>query len=238
MSSAIRAKLVLREGPQLARLLGLRAAIDAVEAALHWLPPPLLLTTVTALIFQRTAVSIVADVVPEAGVAGERHHRAVGRAAFGAEARRKRPAEMAGAAHVALRRACADRTCRPSTCRHGRCRPPRWRRPARACVSRAQMRAGWIGTASEFSSGLVLARTIPCRCPAPRAIQALRLPALARSASCQHRGERHLGVAVDARPAADSCGRAPPGRCRSGSPACRSSAPPRNAWSCRRSRCR
>ena len=48
----------LAEGPQLARLLGLGAAIDAVEAALDWLPPPLLLTTVTALIFQRTAVSI------------------------------------------------------------------------------------------------------------------------------------------------------------------------------------
>jgi hypothetical protein len=50
----------LAEGPHLPRLLGLGAAIDAVEPRFDWLPLELLLTTVTALMRQRAAVSISA----------------------------------------------------------------------------------------------------------------------------------------------------------------------------------
>ena len=61
-----------------------------------------------------------------------------------------------------------------------------------------QMRAGWIGTASDSRSVLYLAYhslQMPCAC----ATQALRLPALRLVAGRQHLRERHLGVAVDAR---------------------------------------
>jgi hypothetical protein len=47
----------LVEGPERAPPLGLLAADTRSKPRFDWLPPPLLLTTVIALIFQRTAVS-------------------------------------------------------------------------------------------------------------------------------------------------------------------------------------
>ena len=57
---------------------------------------------------------------------------------------------------------------------------------------------------------LVLCRTTRRRSPAPRSTHGLRCAALRAIGLRQHARQRHLGVAVDARPAADSCGRAPP----------------------------
>src|SRR6185503_5057516 len=94
----------LAECPELARLFGLRTAVDAIEATLR-------LVTTAVVVDHRHGVDLpahrgldVADVIPEARIARERHHRTIRRAALGAEPRRERPSEMAGAAHVALRR--------------------------------------------------------------------------------------------------------------------------------------
>src|SRR5262249_11320383 len=92
----------LVERPQRAAALGLLPAIDAVEAALR-------LVAAAVVDHDRDRVDLPAhgrfdlgDVVPEASVAGERHHRPIRLRAFGAESRRECPTEMAGAAHVAL----------------------------------------------------------------------------------------------------------------------------------------
>src|SRR5262249_31388686 len=86
------------------RPLGLLAAIDAVEAALG-------LVAAGVVVDHRDAVDApahrglhFADVVPEAGVTSEHHDRTLRGAALGAEAGRERPAQMPGAAHVALLR--------------------------------------------------------------------------------------------------------------------------------------
>src|SRR6185436_10133396 len=88
-------------GPQLARLLGLLAAIGAVEAALG-------LITAAVVVDDRDAVDTpayrrldFADVIPESGVAGEYDHRPLRARAFRAHAGGKCPAQMAGAPHVA-----------------------------------------------------------------------------------------------------------------------------------------
>src|SRR5206468_8184572 len=95
----------LAVGPKLQRLLGLLAAVDAIEAALR-------LVATGIIVDHRHRVDLpahrrfkLADVIPEASVAGERHHRAMRRRAFRAEAGRERPAEMASAADIALARA-------------------------------------------------------------------------------------------------------------------------------------
>ena len=159
-----------------------------------------------------------------------------GQAHFAPSPAGKRPAEMAGAAHVALRR-------------------------AGEVVHAAHPHAGMAGVdhddgvvghvAGEFGAdalgpdrhgvggqrGMVLG--VPFLADALRLLDpGLALAGAGAIGERQHARQRDLGVAVDARPRADSCGRAPPDRCRSAPPACRSSAPPRNAWSCRRSRCR
>ena len=63
-------------------------------------------------------------------------------------------------------------------------------------VSSAQMRSGRIGTASEVSAELYFAyHSLQMSCAS--STQALRLPALARSACGQHARQHDLGVAVD-----------------------------------------
>ncbi len=62
------------------------------------------------------------------------------------------------------------------------------------------MRAGWIGTWSDSSSGWYFAyhsRQIACA----SAIHALRFAALVAIRRLEHRGQRHLGVAVQRRDA-------------------------------------
>src|SRR4029450_8954650 len=94
----------LAEGPHFPRLLGLRSAVDAVKAALG-------LVAARIVVHHRDGIDAPArgsldlgDVVSEPRIAGERDPRALRASAFGAEPRRERPAEMAGAAHVALPR--------------------------------------------------------------------------------------------------------------------------------------
>src|SRR3954469_6396381 len=89
-------------GPELLAALGLLAAVDAVEAALR-------LVAARVVVDERDGVQLpahrgleLADVVPEARVAGESDHRAVGARGLGAEAGGEGPAEVAGASHVAL----------------------------------------------------------------------------------------------------------------------------------------
>src|SRR5262249_20808067 len=95
----------LVEGPQRTATLGLLTAIDTIEAALR-------LVAAAVVVDNRDRIDLPAhgsldlgDVIPEAGVARERHHWPFRHRAFGAEAGRERPAEMAGTAHVALARA-------------------------------------------------------------------------------------------------------------------------------------
>src|SRR5262245_55934337 len=84
----------LVESPQLARLLGLLAAVDAIE-------PAFALVAAAVVVDHRHRVDLpahrgldVTDVIPEAGVTRERDDRPLGRTAFRPEARGKRPAEM------------------------------------------------------------------------------------------------------------------------------------------------
>src|SRR6266700_4205287 len=92
----------VRVGPQLARLLGLRAAIGAVEAALA-------LIAAAVVVYDRHTVQLpahrgldLADVVPEAGIAGEHHDGPLRTRRLGADAGAERKAEMAGGTEVAL----------------------------------------------------------------------------------------------------------------------------------------
>ncbi len=101
MSSAILAKFTWCS-PQLARLLGLLAAIGTVEAALALVAAGVVVDHGHRVDLPAHRRLDLGDVVPEAGVAGERHHRPLRAGALGAEAGRERPAEMAGAADVAL----------------------------------------------------------------------------------------------------------------------------------------
>src|SRR5579862_955384 len=98
-------KVGLVVGPQLARLLGLLAPIGAVEAAFR-------LIAAAVVVDDRDGVNLPAyrrldlgHVVPEPRIAGERHDRPPRRRAFGAEPGWKCPAEVAGAAQIALPRA-------------------------------------------------------------------------------------------------------------------------------------
>src|SRR5687768_14140862 len=95
----------LVEGPQFARLLGLGAAVDAVEAALGLVAAAVVVDDGHRVDLPAHRGLDVADVIPEPGIAGEGHHRPLRRAALRPEPRRERPAEMAGAANVALVRA-------------------------------------------------------------------------------------------------------------------------------------
>src|SRR5215470_924478 len=95
----------LVEGPQSAAALGLGAAIDAVEAALA-------LVAAAIVVNDRDGVDVpayrgldLADVIPESGIACECYHRPLRARAFGAEPSREGPAQVAGAAHIALARA-------------------------------------------------------------------------------------------------------------------------------------
>ena len=94
----------LAEGPQFARFVGLLAAIDAIEAALRLIAAAVIVDHGHRIDIPARRGLDLGDVIPEAGIAGERHHRPLRRRAFGAEPRRKRPAEMTGAAHIALPR--------------------------------------------------------------------------------------------------------------------------------------
>src|SRR5262249_46815621 len=97
-------KINLAEGPQFARLLGLLAAIDAIEAALR-------LIAAGIVVDHRHGVDVPAcrrldfcDVIPEASIARESHDRPFGTSAFGAETGRKSPTQMPGTANIALPR--------------------------------------------------------------------------------------------------------------------------------------
>src|SRR5664280_1956365 len=90
------------EGPQFARLFGRSAAVGAVETALR-------LVAAAIIVDDRDGVDIPAncrfdlgDVIPEPGIAGERHDRAIRTGTLRTEPCRKCPAEMAGAAQVPL----------------------------------------------------------------------------------------------------------------------------------------
>ena len=102
ISLAMRAKFDLGEGPELARLIGRVAAIGAVEAALGLVAAVVVVDDGDGVDAPAHRRLDLGDVVPEAGIAGEGHDRPVGRRAFGAEPRRKRPAQMPGAADIAL----------------------------------------------------------------------------------------------------------------------------------------
>src|SRR5262249_20254738 len=94
----------LAEGPHFPRLLGLRPAIDAVEAALR-------LVAARIVVDHRDGVDAPArggldlgDVVPETRVAFEGDHRPVRTMQFCAQACRELPAEVAGAPAITLPR--------------------------------------------------------------------------------------------------------------------------------------
>src|SRR5262249_21914765 len=95
----------LAEGPHFPRLLGLRAAVDTVEAALGLIAAGVVVDHGDRVDAPARRRLDLGDMVPEPGIAGESHYRPLRAGAFGAEPGRKRPAEMAGAAHVVLLRA-------------------------------------------------------------------------------------------------------------------------------------
>ena len=226
----------LGEGPELARLLGRVAAIGAVEAALR-------LVAAVIVVDHRHRVDLpphrgldLADMVPEAAIAGEDDNRPVGRAALGAEPRREGPAEMAGAADIALGGLAqivepAHPHAGVSGIDHGDAVLRHETRelaadalgPDRPGV-RLQERPVFLVPFGARARGCAraTARAAPRTWHRPHRASAPRSP-------WRRRGSP---------PRAGSCGPAPPARCRSGSPSRRSSAPPRNASSCRLSRCR
>ena len=114
------------------------------------------------------------DVVPEAGIAGENHHRPLRARRLGADAGAETPSRdgrrCACSSASALRRSYMPPIHMPAwpvstttMASSGTC-----------LVSSPQMRAGWIGTASDSSSGLYLAYHSP-RSAAISSIQALAL---------------------------------------------------------------
>src|SRR5262249_61689911 len=91
-------------GPKFGGLLGLLAAVDAVEAALRLVAARIVVDHGDRVDTPAHRRLQLADVVPEAGIASEHDDRPLGRAALGAEPGRERPAQVAGAAQVALLR--------------------------------------------------------------------------------------------------------------------------------------
>ena len=104
MSSARRAKFILLKVHISRAFVGLLAAIDAVEAALRLIAAAVVVDHGHRIDVPARRGFDLGDVIPEAGIAGEGHDRPVRAGAFGAESGRERPAEMAGAAHIALPR--------------------------------------------------------------------------------------------------------------------------------------
>src|SRR5436190_4141008 len=94
----------LAEGPQLLGLLGLRAAIDAVETALGLIAARIVVDHRDRIDAPARRRLDLRNVVPKPGIAGEGDHRPLGATAFCAETGGKGPAEMAGATDVALAR--------------------------------------------------------------------------------------------------------------------------------------
>src|SRR5262249_56034908 len=97
-------EVTLGEGHDLEVLVRLCAAVNAVELALR-------LVAARIVVDDRDRVDApahrrldLADVIPEARVSSEHHHRTLRRAAFRPEPGRKCPAEMAGAPDVILAR--------------------------------------------------------------------------------------------------------------------------------------
>src|SRR5438105_1250585 len=95
----------LAERPQLARLLGLRAAIDPIETALGLVVARIVVDESDRVDTPARRGLDLGNVVPQSSVAGEGDHRSIRARTFCTESGRKRPAEMAGAAQVALARA-------------------------------------------------------------------------------------------------------------------------------------
>ena len=131
MSSAILAKFILRKVHSSRACSVWSRRTPGRSRACVWLPPLLLFTTVIVLSFQRTAVSISPMWYHKPASPVNTTTGRSGRAAFAPSPARKRPAQVAGAADVALVGG-ARRTCRPSRRRRGRCPPRRSRRPGAA----------------------------------------------------------------------------------------------------------
>src|SRR5262249_59212818 len=89
-------------GPQLAGLLGLLTSIGAVEAALGLVSTGVVIDDDDRVDVPADRGLDFADVIPEAGISCEDDDGPVGASALRAEARGKSPAEVSGAAYVAL----------------------------------------------------------------------------------------------------------------------------------------
>src|SRR5262249_55328386 len=97
--------LVVR--PQFARLRGLLTAIGTVEAALGLVAAAVVVDDGDGRNIPAHSGLYFADVIPEAGVAGENDDGPLRTRGFRPDAGGKCPAQVPGAAHVALRR-CAQ----------------------------------------------------------------------------------------------------------------------------------
>src|SRR5215510_85742 len=91
-------------GPQLACLLGLLTSIGAVEAALGLVSTGVVIDDDHLVDLPADRGLDFADVIPEAGVSCEDDDGSIGANAFRTETRGKSPAEVSGAAYVALGR--------------------------------------------------------------------------------------------------------------------------------------
>src|SRR3989442_4436486 len=89
-------------GPELARLLRLLPAVDAVEAALGLIAARVVVHDGDRVDLPSDRRFDFADVVPQAGVAGKHDDGPLWSPALRSESRRERPAEMPRAPHVAL----------------------------------------------------------------------------------------------------------------------------------------